>query len=178
MRSCCIYNENIQKINKSLEFYRKKSEFLLKCYDKNKVDEVLDRIYNVDIYEYIEKHKEVKTKEIEYYLEREKAFHICEISDILDAIFDGELSDKLYHDDNGEIVSVPFGHGICYFTKEYLDFLEILADYIAITKSDYSYESINTLDYILGEELTDFLDMYYEYDILEADKRMVLSLLD
>ena len=91
------------------------------------------------------------------------------ICDILDAIYFGKLRDKTYKTSKGEIISVPFGHGINYYNQDNSVFEEMVADYSEIIKSEKSVESIHYLRYVVGDELVDLLARFYEERVLHIE---------
>ena len=163
--------EIIDEMNKKVKSLKERELYKLDKMFKNKekLKNAIDELYDIEIYKFLDEHKRKTVFNIEEALEREKAVHLGQISDIIDAIYNGRLRDNLFLNEKDSI-KLLFGHGIKYYERESVAFVEMLADYITILKSEQSELSIKYLRYLVGDEIVDMLDNFYKNDILELKK--------
>ena len=75
----------------------------------------------------------------------------------------------MFTTDKGEKISLRFGHGINYYYKDGSIFNEMMADYSEIIKSPDASECLAYLRSIVGNELVDLLETFYERKVLHID---------
>ena len=138
-------------------------------YSAKDIRNAVRTLYDISEEEYIKRFEESKIKSISHSLLVERYDAYQAICDILDAIYFGKLRDKTYKTSKGEIISVPFGHGINYYNQDNSVFEEMVADYSEIIKSEKSVESIHYLRYVVGDELVDLLARFYEERVLHIE---------
>lgn len=90
------------------------------------------------------------------------------ISDILDAIYEGEFHNGLLKNKNGKLIKSAAGHGIAYYYEIKNGFNEMIANFATIVKAHDAPEMLNLLKNIVGDELYNLLnDFYYNNFILD-----------
>lgn len=98
------------------------------------------------------------------------------IGDILDAIYEGKLNSGFLKNENGDIIERTSGHGIAYYYDDPVRwFSEMVANFSSISKSPQSYEMLDLLKSIVGEELYDMLSTFYYTNIATLDEDQVSS---
>lgn len=117
------------------------------------------------ISEYVQKDIEIRIKEIESLILRDVYADIVNVSDILDAIHHGAYMESILAY-NGIPIKGNYGHGLFYYTRGTQIILnEMIANYSRILKTN-SKTGIDALRKYVGDELVDFLDKYYNENIL------------
>ena len=141
--------------------------FLSLGYTQEELNVILDESYTTE--QYLSNQKRIKCEEmcnnilISYYSE------LMAICDIIDAIFQGDFyNSKLKTQDNKEIKGV-FGHGIGYYYSQDIVFQEIIANYSSLIKSDRKEEALSLLKTMVGSELIDLLNNFYQNKMINSD---------
>ena len=136
-------------------------------YTAEELNLVLDESFTTE--QYLLNQKRIKCEEmsnnilISYYSE------LMAICDIVDAIFQGDFyNSKLKTQDNEEIKGV-FGHGIGYYYSQDIVFQEIIANYSLLIKSDRKEEAISILKIMIGNELIELLDNFYQNKMINSN---------
>lgn len=136
-------------------------------YTAEELNLVLDESFTTQ--QYLLNQKRIKCEEmsnnilISYYSE------LMAICDIVDAIFQGDFyNSKLKTQDNEEIKGV-FGHGIGYYYSQDIVFQEIIANYSLLIKSDRKEEAISILKIMIGNELIDLLNNFYQNKMINSN---------
>ena len=136
-------------------------------YTAEELNLVLDESFTTE--QYLLNQKRIKCEEmsnnilISYYSE------LMAICDIVDAIFQGDFyNSKLKTQDNEEIKGV-FGHGIGYYYSQDIVFQEIIANYSLLIKSDRKEEAISILKIMIGNELIDLLNNFYQNKMINSN---------
>lgn len=93
------------------------------------------------------------------------------ILDILDAIYEGALFSGKLKNEEGKKIKSPSGHGLSYYYMNNFGFIEMIADFITIMKSEDSCCMLEVLRSIVGEELYNMLNEFYYINILGIDKK-------
>ena len=176
--------QNIEKSLKEekeekLDFYRKKG------YSKKVLETVLDRSYTIE--EYMEQHKKVQTRALRETIRREKLSPYSAIADIIDAIYLGEFYSGKLKNTKGEDIKPMSGHGIFYYNmSKSIIFDEIFAQYCTLRKNheigiscymdprgESTASAIDCLRDMIGNELVDYLEKFYQEQILDSEKYVV-----
>lgn len=186
--SCELYEKH--KPNISSESIKEildmsQEEALKKCSHRlrkqNSLKSLFERSFTEE--EYKSQYEETQKNILKNVIKRVKLYPIIAISDIVDAIYGGHyLAGNLKDLDNKKIKPI-FGHGIYYYSNSMNVFDEIFANYCSLKKNVEDdciiYEDsrhgqitdpITALRIIVGNELVNFLDRYYENQILNSDK--------
>ena len=120
--------------------------------------------------EFLARDKEIKRKELIDSMLRCNHPGIVAISDIIDAIFEGQFCDCALTFEGREIQG-SFGHGSEYYGGNLnLEFNEIIANYSSIIKSRHGPEMIIYLRSIVGDEFVDFIAHYYESELVHSTR--------
>ena len=137
-------------------------------YSEEVLDAILAKPYSVD--KFLEQRKKIEKYEVfDVILNNEYAAFIA-VADIIDAIFLGKLFDGLLKNTDGSYISMPFGHGIEYYSDPIHGFDEMIAEYGTIIKSKNSQEILLYLRYIVGDEVVDMIENVYINRILNSEK--------
>ena len=149
----------------SAKQFRKEFKYLLRKHSKKYPQARIEDIYinNFSEEDYIANMK-IKTFNQMNSILRDIMFsNDNSITDIVEAIADGVLFD------NQKGIK---GHGSDYYKNENKVFREILANYITIINSPNSQKEIAKLKLLVGEELIDLLNNYYESIISNKKKKI------
>lgn len=113
----------------------------------------------------LKKNNEIKIDDSQEVMDRDDIEYRCIscLEDIVDSIYDGRSYDRglCYIKDNNSLpkkTRKSAGHGSEYFEIQDYDFLEIIANYAAISIMAPDLEEFSILKEIMGEEMTDLLD--------------------
>lgn len=155
-------------------------------YSKTVLENILNRTYTLE--EYKKQHKQIQVNQLRDVILRSKVGPVSQISDIIDAIYRGEFAAKKLKNTNGKPIKSISGHGLFYYNnnKEVI-FDEIFANYCALRKNNqigvtYYTDSvkgpiengIECLRAIVGDELVNYLEDYYQNKVLNSEKNNVL----
>ena len=152
------FNDYLKAVNQDLQTAAK---------DNNYPNEYVNYLNNhiLTLAEFKEQYKMyIRVLRIETYTHRFYEQHYGALVDIFDALSYG-IYGTLGIENN---VMLPYYHGIDYYfsnKRGYLKFhpfTEIIADYIAITKSPNRNEMLEILTDIMGKEFVDMLQEYYD----------------
>jgi len=169
-------DEEVEKIRDFLNDNRKSvlKKYVELGYKEEDVSFILNRSFTVE--EYLEQHKQImKDTILEIVLDTEYDTYLA-IADILDAIYGGMYLDGMLVDSNGNKIRCTFGHGISYYrSKKSLVFDEIIANYSQIDKSPKRKEALQLLRGIVGDEFVNFIEKYYNDNILKSTKYEVTA---
>lgn len=92
------------------------------------------------------------------------------ICDIIDAIYEGKLSNGLLVNTQGKKIDSTSGHGIQYYHRNVeITFSEIIANFAAIVKLPDAEENLQILKNIVGEEMYNMINNFYCQDILKLN---------
>ena len=158
-----IYNElNMEKYRLEVEEYLNDIQlpgFILKSLNIN------PKLISSE--EFILKDMQIKQKTIRDYILHCRYQGLLIISDIIDAVCEGKYFDKKLKDKNGEILKGIGGHGEKYYTNDKTNiFKEMIANYSSLIKLKESDKYIKLLRDIVGNELVEFLNTYYNENII------------
>lgn len=158
-------SDKIGEIEEYLEKSKeeKQSELESLGIPKEAIKIILDTSFTID--EYINTQKRIFTDEYEEDILRSKYGSFLRISDILDAIYSGELYSKIVKNETGEIIKGASGHGISYYYDGSKGFLEMIANFSSLVKSDRSGKYQEMLQLLVGDELYNMLSDYYYNNI-------------
>ncbi len=160
-----IVDKEYQKVitKEEIKRYQKLLEKL--NLDPSVIKKILVSSETTTVEQYVKKDKEVRVKEIESLILRDVYADIVNVSDILDAIHHGAYMESILSY-QGERIMGNYGHGLYYYTRgTQLILNEMVANYSRILKAN-SKTGIKTLRKYVGDELVDFLDKYYNENIL------------
>ena len=166
-----IYKDGEIVINENLELElaeERKQEFLNLGIEEEIISELVKTTFTTEQYK---EHK--KRAFIEQNIDaimREEFGLLAAMSDILDAIYSGNLHSGVLKNENGELIKKSFGHGIAYYSRKENEFVEMIANFGAIIKSNNQEESLKYLKELVGDELYNLLMNFYLENILEIDK--------
>ena len=170
---------NIERNNEIIDFLlkekkEKKEEFESLDIDENIIETMLNEKFTSE--EYIKTQKRIFIEEQSNAMMREKYGTIGCISDIIDAIYEGQFKSEELIDENGEVIRNVIGHGIPYYScRIEFCFFEIMANFSAILKSKDCNDSLELLKDIIGEELYDLIsDFYYNNIVYYKEKAKTL----
>lgn len=122
---------------------------------------------DITVEEYLEKDKKIKQRMIKNKIMESKNPGLLIVSDIIDAICEGTYFDGFLLDKNGVQIRAIGGHGTRYFARNKVNmFNEMIANYNSLLKLKDSEEYILLLRQIVGNELVDLLDEYYNENII------------
>ena len=138
-------------------------------YDSERIKASIAELYDISEEEYIERFRKTRIKEISCDIIGERFHQYEAVSDILDAIYVGRFRSNMFITDSGEKISLRFGHGINYYYKEGSIFNEMMADYSEIIKSSDAPECLAYLRSIVGDELVNLLETFYERKVLHIE---------
>lgn len=164
-----LSEQKLKEIEEFLEMSKesKIEEYISQGYTQEELDLILNESFTLE--QYLLNQKRIKCEEmcdnilISYYSE------LIAICDIVDAIFQGDFyHSKLKTEDEEEIKGV-FGHGIGYYYSIDIMFQEIIANYSSLIKSDRKEESILILKSMIGNELIELLDDFYQNKIINSN---------
>lgn len=146
-----------------------REELLGKGYPKDIVDYILTKEYTIK--EFKKHYVNVNSEElIQSMFESEFALPAA-ICDILDAIFEGKICDKKLEGFESKDIRAC-GHGISYFRNNYESrFDEMIADYAEILKSKDSQRGVYLLTQIVGPELVNLLQDFYDNNMTLSSKK-------
>lgn len=144
-----------------IEYYKKQG------YSQEELEIILDESFTLD--QYISNQKRIKCAEMSNNILLTHYSELIAICDIIDAIFDGDYYHSKLKTKNNETIKGVFGHGIGYYYSKDIVFQEILANYSAILKSDRKEESLTILESMIGRELLELLDDFYENRMLKSN---------
>ena len=133
--------------------------------DDDVLNIILDDTFTSE--EYIKAQKKKFIDEQSSVFMKEEYGNIGNISDIIDAIYEGEFKSNVLLDDRGQTINKVAGHGIPYYSCriEYC-FCEIIANYSAIIKSKDCNELLIMLKDIIGDELYNLISDFYNNNII------------
>ena len=162
-------DHDLAKIRKLLDEDRENKirRFIKLGYDTRLIYSVVNNLYNCSIKEFMQRFKTVKIEELKTKILYEKYSSLCALSDILDAIYKGRLSDGLLKTKDNQKIELPIGHGINYYNGEFSVFDEIMADYSQIIKDAEGSKLIGYLRYVAGDEFVDSLERFYINEVLD-----------
>lgn len=149
------------------ESLNKKQELIYLEIDDEVIDKVLKEAFTVK--EYIEHQKRIFIEEYTISYMRIKYGNMVAVSDILDAIYEGKLSDGRLVNTNGGTIPKLYGHGISYYSDINYCFCEIIANYAAIVKDEEGKQYLDLLHSIIGDELYNLIIDYYNNNILNGE---------
>ncbi len=168
------------------EFMNESKENLIKYFKhKGYKEEVLEALFKRSFTneQYKKQYKSSQKAELRRVISKAKLGPILEIADIIDAIYSGNFLSKSLKNESNETVKPLTGHGAYYFNNKDNVFDEIFADYCAIRKcveEDCIYyedktigpitNPIKALRYIVGDELVNYLDKFYEEKVINSNK--------
>ncbi len=89
------------------------------------------------------------------------------ISDILDALYGGELHSGVLKNKDGNLIKKIAGHGIPYYYHYEKKFSEIIANFSVLNKSRNKEASLKQLKELLGEEIYNLINEFYCKYILD-----------
>ena len=173
---------NEQRIRQKLLKTKKElmDEYIKKGYDKEVLAEVLNRSYTLE--EYKRQHRIIQINMLKESIKRQKLGPIVFISDIVDAIYKGEYYAEKLSTTNEIKIDPISGHGLFYYnnSKQRI-FDEIFANYCALRKcindkATYYIDSekgpinkpVECLRMIVGDELVDYLEEYYQKEVIKT----------
>lgn len=161
--------EDEQKINEYLKksIEERKQEFLNLGIEEEIISELVKTTFTTEQYK---EHK--KRAFIEQNIDaimREEFGLLAAMSDILDAIYSGNLHSGVLKNENGELIKKSIGHGIAYYSTKENGFKEMIANFGAIIKSNNQEQSLKYLKELVGDELYNLLMNFYLENILEID---------
>lgn len=160
----------IEKNNEIIDFLlkekeEKKEEFKMLEIDDDILNNILNNVFTSE--EYIKTQKRIFIEELTNAMIKEEYGDIGSISDIIDAIYEGEFKSNALLDKNGEVINKVVGHGIPYYScRTEFCFCEMIANYSVIIKSKDSNELLVMLKDILGEELYNLISDFYYNNII------------
>lgn len=170
---------NIEKNNEIIDFLlkekeEKKEEFKLLDIDDDIIEAILNEKFTSE--EYIKTQKRIFIEEQSDAMMREKYGAIGSISDIIDAIYEGEFKSEALLDENGEVIRNVIGHGIPYYScKTDFCFCEVIANFSALLKSKDCNDLLELLKNIIGDELYNLIsDFYYNNIVYNKDNAKTL----
>lgn len=153
-----VSTNNIEDIIRYLENSQQRS-ILYKC--------IKSHAKSITLEDYKNKDKRIKLEMIKTQILKNEYPGLLIISDIIDAIFLGKFFDNLLKDKEGKNISALSGHGIVYYSENRINaFNEMIANYNAILKIKDSEYYIELLRKVVGDELVDLLETYYNEKIL------------
>lgn len=157
-------NEYLQNVKKEI-----KKDYINLGIDENLLNKILEEMLSIE--EYIKCQKRIIIEEQINNIMCEEYGSIMAISDILDAILEGDLFSENLIDEENKIIESCSGHGIPYYSCD-LDmiFREMIANFSLIIKSNDSCEYLELLKNIIGEELYDLISNYYFENIVGIEK--------
>ncbi len=129
----------------------------------------IDNLYDCSEEEYESRFRKIKIEEIKTNLLYEKYSAYAAMSDMLDAIYNGRLKAGVLKDKDGQKIELLFGHGIDYYNVPHNIFNELIADYVEIIKEKDGEEALSFLRYVVGNEIVDLIEYYYEKNILHFE---------
>lgn len=132
---------------------------------------VIPEHIKITVDDYIQTDREIRKGIMVDAIIRTKFGHILAISDIFDAIYEGEFVEGKIEDEHGIPIIGKFGHGTDYYGRGIKwQFDEIIANYALISKH-YNREEAEVLFKVyLGDELYTALKQFYEKNILQSNK--------
>lgn len=138
-----------------------KQKYLNLGYTEETIDEILGRTYELE--EYIEQDRMIKCSELVDAIIRDTYQPLVASSDTYDGIFEGRLHDgKLL-----VALGSNYGHGVKYYKgNTELKFNELVANFAAVSKKGKRSKMI--FSFIIGFELYDLIEKYYEKNILNS----------
>ncbi len=162
-----VYANNIS-INKLLSMA--KEEIKQKCKGRGYTEETLDIIFSdsFTLEEFIMQKRDIEIGEMLEMILRSDYDAFLAIGDILDAITKGKFRDGLLKNKSNEKIKPTSGHGVRYYMYAERCFNEIIANYCLIIKSKQSNETLKYLRYLVGDELVDLLEEFYNLKIIKA----------
>lgn len=165
-----LTKEKINEINNYLDKIKKeKYEYFKKMgnLSEKNIKKVLDNLYTFDNYLYDQAHVN-KTKLIDYIL-RTKYTSYRIFNDLFDSITEGQYHDFGITNRKNEKLYGIYGHGTKYYDSERNRYMEIVANYITMTKSQ-NYEKTKEIMYsIFGKEFVNALDDLYLNSMLYSE---------
>jgi len=172
-------DEKKKEIEKFLDksLIDKKEEFKSLEINEETLDIILNNYFTVETY--IETQKRIFILEYSNAILRNEIGPFMSIGDILDSIYEGELSSKVLKNENGELIKGTPGHGISYYSDKENSFLENIANFASISKSRDSKIALNRLKDIIGEDLYTVISKFYYENIVssKSDEKDEIKLL-
>lgn len=166
------FNEKRKKeisdfLNKSKQ--EKKEEFKFLNLSESILYTILENSFTSE--EYINHQKRLFIQENSDAIFRSEFGALMAIGDILDAIYEGELHSEVLKNVNGEAIPPTAGHGISYYyDSPEKAFSEMIANFTSISKSKNSNNMLDLLKSIVGEELYNMLNNFYNDNIIKYKK--------
>ena len=144
-------------------------EFYIKLgYTREEVEVILDETFTLE--QYMDCHKRIECSEKLNNIMAVSYAEIQAVSDIIDAIYEGMYYNSKLVSTNGEKIKGTFGHGMIYYHSIDVVFQEILANYCLLLKSDKKDETFQILKNIIGNDLFNMLDKFYNVELLNSSK--------
>jgi len=159
-------SERIEQIKSFLDtsVLEKKSKFMSLGIPEENLDIILNNSFTVE--EYISHQKRTFINEYTDAIMRSEYGNYMAISDILDAIYLGELHSSFLKNEKGEKIKGTAGHGVSYYYNTSHGFDEMVANFASLVKSNKSEEMLNLLKYVVGDELYNILSEFYYNNIV------------
>lgn len=157
----------------STEREKFEQKYLEKGYSKETLDIILDNVFTKE--EFLKQKTEIEEREVSDIIMRYDYDAFISIGDIIDAITSGKFKGNVLKNDENQVISSAYGHGIRYYSRNddseslHFKFTEMIANYSAIIKSKNSEKIIVLLRDIVGDELVDMLDDFYKNNMLKLD---------
>ncbi len=121
--------------------------------------------------EVISRNREIQKEQLVSFIMRVEYGYILSISDIIDAIHEGNYQQGNLVDNEGNNIIGCAGHGTDYYKRGDIWVIdEIMANISEIMKSSNPQEGIKLLKEYIGEDLANKLIKYYEENILYSKK--------
>ncbi len=147
---------------------KQKQMYLEKGYSDETISIILDGTFTAE--EFMRQKKDIEIHEMNNTLMEYNYDAFIAIGDIVDAITVGKFRSDLLKNEKNETIKSGYGHGIRYYSaRKEVGFHEMIANYSSIIKSKKCNENIELLRYIVGDELVDLLENFYNNNILKID---------
>jgi DNA-binding MarR family transcriptional regulator len=161
-----LTSEDEEEIDRLLneEKERIKKLYLNKGYTEEELDAILSSTFTKK--EFMAQKATIEVGEVEDFLMRHLYDAFTAIGDFIDGITYGHFRSKVLKDEEGKVIPSGYGHGVRYYKTRYLIFCEMVANYSEIIKSKHSKEIIALLRHIVGDELVDMLDNFYQNEMI------------
>ena len=156
--------DNLKRVKEFLATSKEEQKKLLKDdYPEDVLDAILDSSFSFETF--LAQRKKIAVSELVSARLRCEYGAFLAISDIIDAIFSGKFYDEVLLNKKGKVITGP-GHGIEYYSEYEFVFSEIIANYGTIIKSKNSDEMLAYLRKVVGDNIVNFLDKFYNKNIL------------
>ena len=150
---------------------RIKKEYIKKGYKEEDLDVILSATFTR--HDFIAQKADIEIGEVEDFLLRHLYDAFISIGDFIDAISNGSYRSKVLQNEEGELIPAAYGHGVRYYQRQDMKFCEMVANYSAIIKSKHSKEIISLLRHIVGDELVDMVDNFYQTRMLNLHEEKI-----